>query len=183
MLEFSEAVKEHAERSVRDVASSPPLRAVNRAEVWLVENQRSRGRARGHEFECDEPSERGGTDVAPTPLEYMLASLGFCQEVMIARNAALRDLRLEDVHIGVRGYFDRRGGRVEGIENRGFEEIRLDIKVRSPENAKTITDLMRTVDRECYALNTLRRAATVRATLELNGEKIDEVEYGPTDAS
>ena len=62
------------ERVVRNVM---PSQLVMRATVRLVENQLKEGRLGDHTVYCDEAIERGGTDKGPSPLEYLVASVGF----------------------------------------------------------------------------------------------------------
>lgn len=50
---------------------------VVRASVRLVENQLKAGRLGEHTVVCDEAVERGGTGKGPSPLEYLVASVGF----------------------------------------------------------------------------------------------------------
>ena len=55
--------------------------------------------------------------------------------------AALRDLRIDALEFAIRGYFDRRGGRVAGAPNRGFEEIHYETRIQSPEPPDRIREL------------------------------------------
>jgi hypothetical protein len=59
---------------VRNVMSSM---LVVRASVRLVENQLKEGQVGEHTVVCDEAVERGGTGKGPSPLEYLVASVGF----------------------------------------------------------------------------------------------------------
>ena len=52
-------------------------RLVVRASVRLVENQLKEGRLGEDTIVCDEAVERGGTGKGPSPLEYLVASVGF----------------------------------------------------------------------------------------------------------
>jgi uncharacterized OsmC-like protein len=40
-------------------------------------------RAGSHRFQADEPVSFGGADVAPDPLDYLMASLGACSSMMV----------------------------------------------------------------------------------------------------
>ena len=50
---------------------------VVRASVRLVENQLKEGHLGEHTVLCDEAVERGGSGKGPSPLEYLVASVGF----------------------------------------------------------------------------------------------------------
>jgi hypothetical protein len=47
-------------------------RRVIRAQASLDRNTHMVGRVGRHRLESDEPAERGGTDTAPTPLQYLM---------------------------------------------------------------------------------------------------------------
>ena len=91
--------------------------------------------------------------------------------------AALRDLRIDALEFAIRGYFDRRGGRVAGVPNLGFEEIRYETHIQSPEPPDRIRALVDEAERHCYVLNTLRRAVKISARIILNGTLLMEVEH------
>lgn len=93
--------------------------------------------------------------------------------------AALKDIALDALEFSIRGYFDRRGGRVAGIPNRGFEEIRYETRIQSPEPAERIKELVEEAERHCYVLSTLRRAAKVSARIVLNGTLLMEFVHSP----
>ena len=93
--------------------------------------------------------------------------------------AALKDITLDALEFSIRGYFDRRGGRVTGVPNRGFEEIRYETRIRSPEPAERIKELVDEAERHCYVLTTLRRAAKVSARIVLNGNLLMEITHPP----
>jgi uncharacterized OsmC-like protein len=93
--------------------------------------------------------------------------------------AALREITLEKLAFHIRGYLDRRGGRVTGIPNLGFEEIRYEIHLESPDPAARIRALVEEAERHCYVLNTLRRAVRLRARVVLNGAVLAESESSP----
>ncbi len=93
--------------------------------------------------------------------------------------AAIRDLRLDALEFAIRGYFDRRGGRVAGVPNRGFEEIHYEIRIQSPDPPERVKELVDEAERHCYVLQTLRRAAKVVGRVFLNGALLMEVEHKP----
>lgn len=93
--------------------------------------------------------------------------------------AALRDITLDVLEFNIRGYFDRRGGRLPDVPNRGFDEIRYEIRIESPDTPDRIKALVEEAERHCYVLNTLRRAVKIRARVTLNGTLLEELEGSP----
>ena len=69
------AVHEGTKQRVASNVLSPAL--VVRASVRLVENQHKEAQLGEHVVTCDEAVERGGTGKGPSPLEYLVASVGF----------------------------------------------------------------------------------------------------------
>jgi len=92
--------------------------------------------------------------------------------------AALRDITLDGLEFTIRGYFDRRGGRVAGVPNRGFDEIRYETRIQSPEPPERIRALVEEAERHCYVLGTLKRAARLLGRIMLNGALLMEVAHG-----
>ena len=93
--------------------------------------------------------------------------------------AALNDITLDSLEFSIRGYFDRRGGRVAGVANRGFDEIRYETRIQSPETPDRIKALVEEAERHCYVLSTLRRAAKISARIVLNGALLMEFTHPP----
>lgn len=91
--------------------------------------------------------------------------------------AALKNIRLDKLEFAIRGYFDRRGGRLPGLPNRGFDEIRYEIRIESPEPPERIRELVTEAEQHCYVLATLKRAAKIRAQVLLNATPLMEVEH------
>jgi uncharacterized OsmC-like protein len=93
--------------------------------------------------------------------------------------AALKNIRLDALEFSIRGYFDRRGGRLPGMPNRGFDEIRYEIRIESPEPPERIRELVDEAERHCYVLSTLKRAVKISARALLNGTVLVELEHTP----
>ncbi len=93
--------------------------------------------------------------------------------------AALKDITLDALEFSIRGYFDRRGGRLPDVPNRGFEEIRYETRIQSPDEPDRIKELVEEAERHCYVLSTLKRAAKMSARIFLNGNLLIEVRHTP----
>ncbi len=55
-----------------------------------------------HRFQADEPVNVGGTDMAPDPYDYLMASLGACTSMMVGLQARKRKYPLENIVVTLR---------------------------------------------------------------------------------
>jgi len=97
---------------------------------------------RDFEVVIDEPASNHGNDAGPQPLEYMLASLAGCSNVIINKIASENNITLLDMEIDVVGVCDTRG--IFGVEKITvpFPEIRLTIR-GTTRNTEGEIDLLR----------------------------------------
>jgi hypothetical protein len=72
--------------------------------------------------------------------------------------AALKNITVDALEFSIRGYFDRRGDRLPDLHNRGFEGIRYETRIQSPEPAERIEELVEEAEPHCYVLS--QRAAS-----------------------
>ncbi|UTW02980.1 OsmC family protein [Amphritea atlantica] len=85
---------------------------------------------RGHKVIIDQPTQAGGTDEGPTPLEFFLFSLGGCI-ASIARIAATQQkIEMRSIDIDVDGTMNPAGLLGRPTEDRvGFQTITVSAKI------------------------------------------------------
>jgi putative redox protein len=54
-----------------------------------------------HRFRADEPAKVGGTDAAPDPYDYLMASLGACTSMMVGLQARKRRWPLDKISVSL----------------------------------------------------------------------------------
>jgi len=54
-----------------------------------------------HRFQADEPASVGGTDAAPDPYDYLMASLGACTSMMVGLQARKRRWPLDRINVSL----------------------------------------------------------------------------------
>lgn len=121
-----------------------------------------------HEVLIDEPPALGGTDKGPNPVEYILAALGGCINVLVASFSEQFDVELEDVNVKLEGDIDTDG--FLGINPNvrvGYEEIRYSIHIDSPSPQDKIDALIAHVEKFCPVKDTLE------GTRVLNKQKVN----------
>jgi uncharacterized OsmC-like protein len=57
--------------------------------------------AGSHRFQADEPASVGGTDAAPDPYDYLMASLGACTSMMVGLQARKRRWPLDNISVSL----------------------------------------------------------------------------------
>jgi uncharacterized OsmC-like protein len=112
----------------------------------------------------------GGAGDAPCSADLLLAALAACQEVTLRLVAASHGLELADVEVVAEGDWDPRGTLGMGRELPvGLTAIRCRTSVRLAGNAdqERAARFLRSAERYCVILATLRNAPPVESTLEI----------------
>ncbi|PTQ55876.1 MAG: OsmC family protein [Candidatus Carbobacillus altaicus] len=128
---------------------------------WSGEGVRGIAQIRDKQIIIDEPSDLGGTDQGPNPVELILAALGGCLNVLVSMHAKKHGVELNGVKIEVEGDLDPDGflEKVPGVRP-GFQEIRYRVTIDSPSPADQIQSLLEHVERICPVKDTLRGVPT-----------------------
>ena len=128
------------------------FRVESRQEVGL----KSTVRTRNFTIDVDEPPTLGGTDLAPSPVEYALAALATCQEITYRLHADHLGIALDGVAVTLEGDIDLRGffGTDEPIRP-GFLAIRGTVTLDSQASVAELQRLRDHVDAHCPVLDLL----------------------------
>jgi len=140
--------------------------------VKLIEGRHSEAKVRGFTVIQDEPESIGGTGQGPTPTDYFIASVGFCENVIFVRNASLAGLSLDSLETTVTGSWDRRG--LFEIDNivPYFKNITVETKVSTRDPVERVVQVARETHRRCPIHATLARATEIAFKLVVNGESV-----------
>ena len=99
-----------------------------------------------HRFIVDSPKPMGGTDGGPSPLLYLLGSLGACLMSLIKFWAKIMDIQIDSVKINSRGHINLAS--IFGLADHllpGFDKIEPVISIKSPASQEKIDELMEKV--------------------------------------
>ena len=121
---------------------------------------------RDFELTNDEPSDMGGEDQGPTPMEMILAGLGSCLCIMSKMTAKKLKLNLESVSVHLEGDFDRKA--VGGARNAkpGFQNIRADIDLNGELSEEEKTKIMNKVEQTCPVTDTLKSGTEININIK-----------------
>ena len=143
-----------------------------RADSKLESDQLQKAKMRDYTLVCDEPASLGGSDKGPNPLEFFMAAVGFCENVTLARWAALRGLEFDSAETSVRGHWDRRGqGNWEGIEP-SFKDFVVETRISSSASLDDIRELVRVTHRRCPMHASIAKIGPVVDKLFVNGAEV-----------
>ena len=120
----------------------------------------TRVRIREHEITIDEPVAGGGTDLAPTPLGTLLASLIGCTNVILHKIAKRDGVPIEDMNVTVRAILDRRGTTLQEEVAVPFPDIALGISFATAASPGQVAQLRTDLGRFCPVAKILRQAGT-----------------------
>lgn len=166
----SNKLKETLLKTVSGLKENPSkAKVVFNADTELVDGFITKSQVRQFHFTVDEPKQLGGTDTAPNPVEYVLAALGTCQEIVYKAYATVLDIPLDAVKVNVRGSLDLRG--LFGIDdkvNSGFEEITYETELISSAEQNKLQELISIVESKCPVLDTLTRSIKVSGNVKIN---------------
>lgn len=125
-------------------------------------------KARGFEMVIDEPADLGGTNEGANPVEYELAALCGCINVMSHIVAKEMDIELKGVKINVSGTLnpDRLFGK--SMEERaGYKEIKLEIKPDCDASPEILDKWLKQVEERCPVSDNLMNQTPVKLEVKL----------------
>ncbi|MDA4126663.1 MAG: OsmC family protein, partial [Thaumarchaeota archaeon] len=114
----------------------------------------------------------GGGDTAPPPSSIFVASIGFAENVIFARQAALQGLDFNSLETKVEAKWDRKG--IFGIRDSdpSIYDVLIETRITTGEPPEKVVELLKLNDRRCPMTTTVAKAATVRRKLFVNGLEV-----------
>jgi uncharacterized OsmC-like protein len=127
-------------------------------------------KARGFEMVIDEPVEMGGTNAGPNPIEYLLATLAGCLNVMSHVIAKEMNMQLNGVEIHVSGTLntDKFSG-VETDERAGLKQINAEIIPDTDADEATLEKWLKTIESRCPVNDNLSNPTPVNIKVKKKG--------------
>jgi len=146
--------------------------ATFRADTKLLGQQYQEAKINDFVIKADEPISSGGTNKAPRPLDFFVASIGFCENVIFARNASLAELSIDSLETAVSGSWDRRGlYDIDGVSP-FFKSITVETRISTRDPVEKVVEVARQTHRRCPVDATLSRATEVIFKLVVNGQNV-----------
>jgi len=112
-------------------------------------------------FQIDEPTERGGTNLGPTPTDTALAALVGCTNVIAHKCAAHLQIDIGHLTITTACDFDRRGVTLMKEIDVPFQAIQLKVKTGNPVSDTDLQRLSHEVSKYCPLSKLFKQAGTL----------------------
>ena len=123
-------------------------------------------KARTFNMIIDEPEDLGGTNDGPNPVEYVLAALSGCLNVMCHVVANEMKINLKGVEIKISGALnpDRLFGK-ETEDRAGYKSINVEINPDTDADKATLEKWLQTVEARCPVSDNLTNPTPVHIAL------------------
>ncbi|MCE7863798.1 MAG: OsmC family peroxiredoxin [Bacteroidetes bacterium CHB5] len=121
---------------------------------------------RGFKFIVDEPAELGGTNLAPNPVEYILAGYAGCINVVAHITAKELNIDLKDLQIDIEG--DLNPARLFGTsftERAGYQQLTVSLKTKTKLDEVLKTRWLQEIENRCPVNDNLRNATPINFLL------------------
>ena len=114
----------------------------------------------------DEPEELGGNNRAPNPLDFILAAHGGCLNFMTFFIANEIGITVNGTEIDIVGKLDPAKFAGTDLNVRaGYQEITINIQVKSSDSADKIAELLAAVEARCPVSDNITNATPVSITM------------------
>ena len=120
-----------------------------RAEADCPSHSLSKVKVRDLEFAIDEPTERGGTNLGPTPTDTALAALIGCTNVIGHKCADKLGIDIGTLEVKVASDFDRRGVTLTEEIDVPFEAVALTVLAHGSATEEELQKVAREVEKFC----------------------------------
>lgn len=122
--------------------------------------------ARGFKIIIDEPENLGGKDEGPNPVEFVLAALSGCLNVVGHLVAKEMGMTLRGLEISAEGELDPAKFMGQPTENRtGYHIIRVSVKPDADADPETLEKWLQAVESRCPVSDNLANATPLQVVL------------------
>ena len=122
---------------------------------------------------CDETNFRKETGNRPSPLQYFIASMGYCMFSQMARFAARLEVPLLDAEMELRMTYDLRIKlRLNDLAT-AAQALTYRFNIESPAPLERIIRLAQLTDKGCHTVNSMRKRVSVTGKWVHNDREFD----------
>jgi len=111
-------------------------------------------------------------DTAPPPSSLFVASIGFAENVIFARQAALKGVGFDSYETKIDGLWDRKGIFGIGDADPAITQLLIETRVETEATPQEIVELLKLTHRRSPMTATLAKAAKIERKLFVNGAEV-----------
>lgn len=127
---------------------------------------------REHIVKADYGEAAGGTNLAPNPIELLLAAFAACIESAFYEFAVHEGLSVDSVTVDVEGSLDLRGlFMVDESVPPGFSDIKYIFNIKSGEDRDKVRRLAEKVIAHCPVVDSLVRQISISGSININNQE------------
>ena len=119
----------------------------------------------------DEGRSIGGGDSAPSPSAIFAASIGFAENVVFARNAAMQNVDYDSLETKVEASWDRKGLFLLDGKDPSIFMILIETKINTNAPPQKVAEILRLVHKTSPLTATLAKVVTIQRKLFVNGNE------------
>jgi len=161
-LEKARAAGGARNKGRNELATPKPKMVVTlKLEASCPSHARTDVMVRDTETVIDEPVERGGTNLAPSPTETALAALAACTNVVGHKVAKMHGVEFQAMHVALEARLDRRGVTLQEEIDVPFESVRQIITVTTDADEASIAKVQEDLPKFCPVSKLFRQSGTV----------------------
>ncbi len=124
-------------------------------------------------IESDEPEVLGGTNLAPNPMQSLLASLSNCLEITALLYFSFAKMKINTIKVRVEATFDQRAVlAVRKAPLPGFYNYGVTWNIDSEEKFRKIKQVLKKVESLCPVRGSFENPKTFKEKVILNGEEV-----------
>lgn len=117
---------------------------------------------------CDDEKFKRQAGKRPSPLQYLIASIGFCMFSQLKRFASKSEVPIDDLEMDLRMTYDLSGK----FSIKDFSDAVLGLgyvfKIKSDASAEKVIRVAQAADKSCHTVNSMRKRIPVSGKIILN---------------
>jgi uncharacterized OsmC-like protein len=118
-------------------------------------------------FKVDIGKSEGGNDAGPGPGILERGALGSCLAIAYSQRAAVLGITIDKLEINIESDFDARGMLHLTDDPPGFDALRYNVNIESPESEEKIMQLIEEADKHSPVLDDFKRAIPVEREVNI----------------
>jgi uncharacterized OsmC-like protein len=122
---------------------------------------------------CDDENFKKQAGKRPSPLQYFIASIGFCMFSQLKRLAAKAEVAIDDLEMDLRMTYDLSGKFPIKNFSDAAQGISYVFKVESQAPLENVIKVAQAADRGCHTVNSMRKRMPVAGKIILNDREHD----------